>query len=102
MNSTQATARFAGIVYLVFSLLATFGYFYVPGRLVDVGNAAETARRITQDALLYRLGILSSLLGHMLFIVLALSLYKLFRDVDRAHFELPRRLHRTRPEGRHA
>jgi uncharacterized protein DUF4386 len=83
MPSTQATARFAGIVYLLFSLLAMFGYFYVPGRFVVAGNAAETARRITEDALLYRLGILASLLGHMLFIVLALSLYKLFHDVDR-------------------
>lgn len=83
MHSTRATARFAGIVYLLFSLLAMFGYFYVPGRFIDVGNAAETARRITEDPLLYRLGILASLLGHMLFIVLALSLYKLFREVDR-------------------
>ncbi len=83
MHSIRATARFAGIVYLLFSLLAIFGYLYVPGRFIDAGNAAETARRITEGAPLYRLGILASLVGHMLFLVLALTLYRLFRDVDR-------------------
>jgi hypothetical protein len=88
MNSTQATARFAGIVYLLFSLLAMFGYFYVPGALVDTSDAAATARKILEGASLYRLGILASLLAHMLFIVLALSLYKLFREVDRMQARL--------------
>jgi len=83
MNSSRATARLAGLLYLLFSLLAIFGYMFVPSQFVVSGDAAATARKITEGALMYRLGILSALAGHILFIFLVLTLYDLFKDVNR-------------------
>ena len=83
MNSTKATARFAGLLYLLFSILAVFGYMYIPAAFVVSGDAAATARKITEGELMYRVGILASLVGHLLFIFLVLTLYQLFKDVDK-------------------
>ena len=83
MRSIQATARYAGFLYVLFSLLAIFGYMYVPGHFVVSGDPAATARNIMEETLLYRAGILASLAGHITFIFLVLALYDLFRDVDR-------------------
>jgi uncharacterized protein DUF4386 len=83
MNSIRATARFAGLLYVVFSILSVIGYMYIPSTYLVPGDAAATARRITEGALIYRLGILNALVGQILFIFLVLTLYQLFKDVDR-------------------
>jgi len=83
MNSIKATARRAGLIYLLFALFGIFGYLYVPNHFIVAGDAAATAGKIAESPLLYRMGILGSLAGHILFILLAVTLYELFRDVNR-------------------
>ena len=83
MNSIKATARRAGLIYVLFALLGIFGYLYVPSHFIVAGDAAATAGKIAESPMLYRLGLLGSLAGHILFILLVLTLYQLFRDVDR-------------------
>jgi len=83
VSPTHATARFAGVLYLLFAILAVVGYMVIPGRFVVAGDAAATATRITEGVTLYRVGILAALAGHVLFIFLVLALYELFKDVDR-------------------
>lgn len=88
MGSTRATARLAGILYLLSGLPGIFSYLYVPGALIVPGDAAATARRITDAALTYRMGILADLVGQIVLILLVLTLYKLLRDVDRTYARL--------------
>jgi len=88
MSSIRATARFAGLLYVVFSILSVFGYMYVPGKFIVSGDAAATARNITASPLLYRVSILTSLAGQVLFIFLVLALYNLFKDVDKKQARL--------------
>jgi hypothetical protein len=88
MNSTKATARFAGLLYVVMSVLMVFGYMYVSATFIVPDDAAATARKITEGALIYRIGLLSTLVGHILFICLVLTLYQLFKDVDRTQARL--------------
>lgn len=83
MSSIKATARRAGLIYIVFALLGIFGYIYVPNHFVVRDDAAATASKIAAHATLYRMGILASLAGNLFFILLAVTLYELFRDVDR-------------------
>jgi hypothetical protein len=83
MDSPKSTARLAGFLYLVMSALMIFSYMYVPSRFLS-GDAATTAKNIADGASLYRITILISLVSQILFVVVALTLYKLFRDVDRA------------------
>jgi len=84
MNPIQKTARLAGLLYLAFAILAILGYMYIPGSFIVPGDASATARRITENATLYRLGIAVSLLSQIVFVALALRLYELFEDVDRS------------------
>ena len=83
MSSTQTTARTAGVIYLVFSILSIIGYMVVPSTYFVAGDAAATARKILENGAVYRLGILNALVGQILFIYLVLTLYQLFKDVDR-------------------
>jgi uncharacterized protein DUF4386 len=83
MNSIKATARRAGLVYVLFALLGIVGYLYVPSQFVVANDAAATAAKIAANPMLYRIGILAALAGQLLFILLAVLLYELFRDVDR-------------------
>jgi hypothetical protein len=46
MNSTEKTARLAGVLYLVNGVTGFFSIIYVPGRLIVSGNAAATANKI--------------------------------------------------------
>ena len=87
-NSIQATARLAGLLYMVMSMLMVFGYMYVPAVFIDTEDARTTAHKITEGALLYRLGILSALASQILFIFVVLTLYRLFKDVDKKQARL--------------
>ena len=83
MSATKRTERSAGVVYLAMAILSFFGYLYVPARFYVADNAAATVGRIADGIVLYRMGILSSLVGQVLFLFVALSLYELFKDIDK-------------------
>ena len=83
MSATKRTARLAGALYLAMAILSFFGYLYVPARFYVADNAAATVGRIADGIVLYRMGILSSLVGQVLFLFVALSLYELFKDIDK-------------------
>ena len=84
MNSIKTTARQAGALYLVFSLVAIVGEFLLPAFVVS-GDAAATARNIAAAESMYRIGILTGFVTLVLFIFLVATLYKLLKDVDRWH-----------------
>jgi len=56
---------------------------YVPNKLMVHGDAAATANNISASETLFRLGIASQLIGMAGFIFVALTLYELFKGVDR-------------------
>lgn len=76
------TARFAGVVYLAFALLSIFGFAYVPATLTVTGDATATAEAIRASEALYRAGVLAALVAMVLFIVLVITLYGLFRSTN--------------------
>ncbi len=83
MNSRKQTARFAGALYLAMGLFGAIGLVYFPGRFVVPGDAAATAARIVSAPLLYRLWTATDLVAGVFAIYLAMTLYQLFKDVDR-------------------
>jgi hypothetical protein len=62
MNSTEKTARIAGLRYLVNGVTGFLGIIYVPSRLIVSGNAAASANNILASERLFRLGIASELI----------------------------------------
>ena len=83
MNSTKKTARIAGFLYLLLALTGAFSILYVPSALVVFGDAAATAERIASSQLLFRAGILSGIVSHVIFVLLVLVLYHLLREISR-------------------
>ena len=79
----KRTARQAGLLYLALSVLAMIGYFYLRPRFVISGDAAATARNILANESLYRVAILIDVAAQLLFILVVVALYRLFRNVDR-------------------
>src|SRR5437667_8274417 len=85
MNSTKKQARFAGLLYLLASLIGCFGLIYVPGKLIVRGDATATANHIRASETLFRLGIATELFGFIIFIFVVLALYRLFKGVNDKH-----------------
>lgn len=82
MPSRKRIARIAGLWYLGFAL-GPFYLLYVPSRTVVPGDAVATSARVLAHETLFRFGLLTEALGSVIFIGLALALYRLFEDVDR-------------------
>jgi uncharacterized membrane protein len=85
MNSIKKQARVAGLLYLLASIPAPFGLIYVPGKLIVLNDATATADHIRASESLLRLGIASELIGFIMFILVALALYRLFKPVNETH-----------------
>jgi hypothetical protein len=83
MNPARGTARSIGVLYLLTMLPAPLSLIYLPNHFIVPGDAAATARNITAGELTYRLLTLAGLVNNILFIFLVLSLYNLFKEVDR-------------------
>ena len=83
MHPTDKAARIAGAVYLSMVLTAPFSLIYVPSKLIVRGNAAGTADNILSHETMFRLSIMGDLVGQVIFICLAIALYRLLRDVNK-------------------
>ncbi len=81
-SSIRKAARLAGSLYFVMSILMVFAFMYAPRAFIVNGDPAATAHKIIEGEQMYRLTILASLVSQVLFIIVALTLYHLFRDVD--------------------
>jgi hypothetical protein len=87
-SEIRSTTRQAGIVYLLMSVLAMLDYFYLGGLFQVAGDPAATAANILARESLYRVSLLLALTTQVLFTVVVLLLYRLFRDVDLAQARL--------------
>lgn len=88
MRSRKQTARLAGVLYAVMGFAGAFSIAYIPKAFVVRGDAAATVNNIVSSPLLYRFGIVADLVNQVGFILLALVLYELFKDVNRRHARL--------------
>jgi hypothetical protein len=67
---------------------APFSLIYVPGTLIVRGDAAGTANKILAHEMLFRAGIVADLIGSVIFICLAIALYRLFCGVNKTQAAL--------------
>lgn len=83
MHPTDKAARLAGAVYASMVFTGPFSLIYVPGKLIVRGDATATAANVLAHETLFRLAIFTDLVGQVLFICLAVALYRLFSNVNR-------------------
>jgi hypothetical protein len=82
-NSIQITARIAGVLYLLITVLSIPVHFYIPGQLIVLGDAATTANKIMASEGLFRMGIGAELILLLTEIVLSVLLYVLLKPVNK-------------------
>lgn len=82
MTNKNKTSRIAGLIYLGVVLTGIFSLMYVPSKLIDYEDASITFQNITNDEMLFRLGIVGGLLCYTFFLFLPLVLYKLLKEID--------------------
>lgn len=73
------------ILYPIWAIIGMFSLMYVPTTLVVEGNMVETTQNIVANEGLFRLGILGSLITQLLFIIIPILLYYLFKPVNKTH-----------------
>jgi Domain of unknown function (DUF4386) len=83
MHPNVKAARIAGAIYLSMVFTAPFSLIYVPSKLIVRGNAAATADNIMAHETMFRLAILGDLIGQVIFICLAIALYRLLSSVNK-------------------
>jgi Domain of unknown function (DUF4386) len=88
MSFTKNPGRFAGLLYVVTSIVGFFAMDYVPGKVIVHGNAAATANNILAHETLFRFGIAGEIIGQAGFIFVALALYDLLKGVSRRYASL--------------
>jgi len=81
-RSPVRTARIAGILYLFVVPLGIFS-LSTNARSIVNGDAAATASQIAASEFLFRLSIISDLLATLIMVLVALTLYRLFKPVNR-------------------
>ena len=82
VNSVQRTARFAGFLYLILAVCGGFAEFAVRQGMIVPGDAAATVGNIMASESVFRLGVVSELVGQAVFILLVLTLYRLLKPVN--------------------
>ncbi len=82
MRSTLNRGRRVGVLYLLVSIPGAFALMYVPSKVVVHGNPLATVHNIAAFETLFRLGIATNLIAEPLFILVALALYELLKEVN--------------------
>src|SRR5436305_7830473 len=83
MHPLKKAARIAGAIYLSMVITGPFSLIYVPSKLIVRGNAAATAGNILAHETMFRLSIMADLVGQVIFICLAIALYRLLSGVNK-------------------
>ena len=88
MNSLKKIARGAGILYIIMDVPMIFSGMVVDPKIYVPGDAVATASNILASEWLFRLDVVSNLVGPILFLFLVLALYNLFESVDKSQARL--------------
>lgn len=81
--SATATARLAGVGYLILAICGGFAEFGVRQRFVVPDDVAATAQNLLANATLWRFGIVVELVGQVVFIFIVFALFDLLKVVHR-------------------
>jgi hypothetical protein len=82
VSSLKKTARFAGLLYLVWIVTGLFNLYYVPPKIMVPGDIVATAGNILAHEFLFRSNMLIDLLSSAVWVFMILVFYRLFKSVN--------------------
>ncbi len=83
LDLQRKIARRAGLLYLALAITGAYGLMYVSSQIYMSDDAAATAKNMLAHEFLFRSGIVSNLISQTIFIFLVLTLYRLFKEVNK-------------------
>ena len=83
MHPLKKAARIAGGIYASMVVTGPFSLLYVPTKLIVRDDATATASNILAHETMFRLAILADLVGQVIFICLAIALYRLLSSINK-------------------
>ena len=83
-HKTVQLTNMLRILYPIWMLMGILSIMYIPTTLIDLSDAASTAQNISDNIILYRLGIVGRLVTQLLYILIPFLLYRLFRNNNSA------------------
>lgn len=83
MDSSNKTARIAGLLYVVEVVTGIFNLMYVPSRIKVHGDAIATVKNLMANEFLFRLDVVVGSISDVVALVLPLVLYKLLSPVSK-------------------
>ena len=86
--SQQKAVTVLRVLYPIWAVVGIFSIMYVPATLIVSGDATTTANNIMDNESLFRMGIVGSLITQLIFILVVLVLFKLFKQVNENHASL--------------
>ena len=81
--SPKRLARIAGILYLLIGIFGAFAQGFVYPRIYVAGDATTTAANLVANAGLVRLGVVADFFDNVIWVFLALTLYRLLKHVHK-------------------
>lgn len=88
LTHIKRTARLSGLLYLIWVLTAAYGLMIVQPMTIVRGDAAATSAKILENEFIFRTGIINGIFSSLIWILIGLSLYKLFRHVNEGQAKL--------------
>jgi hypothetical protein len=82
MSAPRNPGRVVGLWYLLLVLCGPLSLIYIPNKLFVENDGAATAANIASHQLLFRIGMLTDVLGGVVLVFLVLAFYRLFKEVD--------------------
>jgi hypothetical protein len=86
--SRKNTARFAGLLYLIWIITGLYAMFYIPSKINIQGDGVTASQNILANEFLFRTGIINDLISSALWVFLVLVLYRLFKPVHQRQARL--------------
>jgi hypothetical protein len=83
MTPTKNSGRLAGLLWVLGAVSGGFGLSYMRSRVIVPTDAATTAANLMASVSWYRAAIVGMLLGDVLLFFLGLTLFHLFKEVNR-------------------
>lgn len=81
VNSLKKTARFAGLMYLIWIITAIYGLMYVQTKTIVQGDAVATSAKILANEFIFRTGIVNGIFSSIVWILIGMTLYRLFKRI---------------------
>jgi hypothetical protein len=82
LTAIKKTAKLTGFLYFLLALAAIYSYMYVSPKITVAGDIASTAKKMLDNEFLFRTSIASDIITNVLFVILIVFLYRLFRHVN--------------------